>query len=64
MITKTIEHEYELQENETIIKINTALYIATQDELQKYLKGEITEIDFDDAPYEEEVNEIFYMVEI
>ena len=57
--TKEVEHEYEVREGEKIVYIENTLYIVTEEELKKYINGEIETFEFDDAAYELEENEIF-----
>ena len=57
--TKEIEHEYKVRNDEKIVYIENTLYIVTDDELKKYVSGEIENFEFDDAAYELEENEIF-----
>lgn len=57
--TDEVVNEYELRDDEFIIMKDHALYIVTQDELDKLQSGEIEEYELSDSPYELESDEIF-----
>lgn len=58
--TQQVENEYEFNKDEILLQVEGTLYIVTPQELEDYKQGKIETIDFADASYELEPNEIFY----
>ena len=56
---KEIINEYMVLNNEKVIQINNTIYIATREEFNKYINGEIEPFEFDEPAFELEENEIF-----